>query len=89
MNILEYPFIVIVICKTPVQVSTCQENTFVRHQCRCLLVRKTPDQLFSFNRRMCLLILGKDIALWKLKMENYGAAWIIFNFQFSIFNFKL
>lgn len=24
------------------------------------LIRKTPDQLFSFNRRMCLLILGKD-----------------------------
>ena len=29
------------------------------------LIRKTPDQLFSFNRRMCLLILGKDNVSYK------------------------
>ena len=50
------------------------------------LIRKTPDQLFSFNRRMCLLILGKDsfrdgragcarLSACSRKARRHGDAW--------------
>ena len=40
------------------------------------LIRKTPDQLFSFNRRMCLLILGKDTEI--LRLTDYSLVNSIF-----------